>query len=80
MKMLGCFAALATAFAVGVGAGVIDAEVRDHNSQLSAVAARGDDQLSTRSGDDNGDGVIDEDESGWNCRTMGNRICGESEV
>jgi hypothetical protein len=31
-------------------------------------------------GDDNGDGVIDEDESGWDCRTMGNRICGTSLV
>jgi hypothetical protein len=27
-------------------------------------------------GDDNGDGTIDEDESGWNCHTMGNGICG----
>lgn len=27
-------------------------------------------------GDDNADGRIDEDESGWNCHTMGNRICG----
>ncbi|RYH50708.1 MAG: hypothetical protein EON54_15510 [Alcaligenaceae bacterium] len=27
-------------------------------------------------GDDNDDGVIDEDESGWNCATMGNRVCG----
>lgn len=27
-------------------------------------------------GDDNGDGFIDEDESGWDCATMGNRICG----
>ncbi|WP_439377843.1 hypothetical protein [Amycolatopsis lexingtonensis] len=27
-------------------------------------------------GDDNGDGVIDEDESGWDCTTMGNRVCG----
>ncbi|MEP9391146.1 hypothetical protein ABLE94_02655 [Gordonia sp. VNK1] len=27
-------------------------------------------------GDDNGDGIIDEDESGWDCATMGNRICG----
>lgn len=27
-------------------------------------------------GDDNADGVIDEDESGWDCRTMGNLICG----
>lgn len=27
-------------------------------------------------GDDNRDGVVDEDESGWDCRTMGNRQCG----
>ncbi|AEV52142.1 hypothetical protein [Rhodococcus phage RGL3] len=27
-------------------------------------------------GDDNGDGIIDEDESGWECEVMGNRICG----
>ncbi|EFV12960.1 hypothetical protein [Segniliparus rugosus] len=30
-------------------------------------------------GDDNGDGVIDEDESGWDCSTMGNGICGSEE-
>jgi hypothetical protein len=29
-----------------------------------------------RMGDDNRDGVVDEDESGFNCRTMGNRVCG----
>lgn len=27
-------------------------------------------------GDDNRDGRIDEDESGWDCRRMGNRACG----
>ncbi|WP_328491230.1 hypothetical protein [Streptomyces zaomyceticus] len=27
-------------------------------------------------GDDNGDGRVDEDESGWDCRTMGNGLCG----
>lgn len=27
-------------------------------------------------GDDNRDGRVDEDESGWDCRTMGNRQCG----
>lgn len=27
-------------------------------------------------GDDNGDGYVDEDESGWNCATMGNKVCG----
>ncbi|WP_459957301.1 hypothetical protein [Nocardia sp. IFM 10818] len=30
-------------------------------------------------GDDNGDGIIMEDESGWNCATMGNLICGPIE-
>lgn len=28
-------------------------------------------------GDDNGDGIVDEDESGWDCTTMGNMLCGE---
>jgi hypothetical protein len=27
-------------------------------------------------GDDNGDGHVDEDESGWDCRAMGNHRCG----
>lgn len=27
-------------------------------------------------GDDNNDGTIQEDESGWNCVTMGNKVCG----
>ncbi|MER5482590.1 hypothetical protein ABT024_05150 [Streptomyces sp. NPDC002812] len=27
-------------------------------------------------GDDNRDGLVDEDESGWDCRTMGNHACG----
>jgi hypothetical protein len=26
-------------------------------------------------GDDNGDGYVDEDESGWRCWSMGNRMC-----
>ncbi|MFJ2225626.1 hypothetical protein ACIOFY_36990 [Streptomyces anulatus] len=29
----------------------------------------------TLPGDDNRDGYVDEDESGWDCRTMGNRLC-----
>ena len=28
-------------------------------------------------GDDNENGIIEEDESGWDCTTMGNRVCGE---
>ena len=27
-------------------------------------------------GDDNGDGVVSEDESGWSCVDDGNRVCG----
>lgn len=34
------------------------------------------DDGTTPIGDDNHDGVIDEDESGWNCATMGNKVCG----
>lgn len=33
-------------------------------------------QVVTLVGDDNHDRYIDEDESGWICATMGNRICG----
>jgi hypothetical protein len=33
-------------------------------------------QLDALIGDDNGDGVIDEDESGWRCDSMGNLECG----
>lgn len=40
---------------------------------FASVAACADASLS---GDDNRDGIIMEDESGWDCRTMGNRICG----
>ncbi|MER7497087.1 hypothetical protein ABT033_31380 [Streptomyces pharetrae] len=29
-------------------------------------------------GDDNRDGVVDEDESGWDCHRMGNRRCGSA--
>ena len=31
-------------------------------------------------GDDDGNGIIMEDESGWDCASMGNRICGGTEV
>lgn len=34
------------------------------------------DQYAWEVGDDNADGIITEDESGWDCRTMGNLICG----
>ena len=40
------------------------------------AAPIGVDVYAFEAGDDNGDGVIMEDESGWDCATMGNRICG----
>ncbi len=27
-------------------------------------------------GDDNQNGIVEEDESGWSCADMGNRVCG----
>lgn len=33
-------------------------------------------EVVTVDGDDDGNGVIHEDESGWRCATMGNRVCG----
>lgn len=53
--------------------------------EVEVAAAAGDDTAgpeasrnghSSFAGDDNNDGVIQEDESGWDCTTMGNRICG----
>ncbi|MFF0754464.1 hypothetical protein [Streptomyces sp. NPDC004267] len=41
-----------------------------------ATAAAGKTTTVAPHGDDNGDGRIDEDESGWDCATMGNRQCG----
>lgn len=34
------------------------------------------DVYATEVGDDNNDGVVMEDESGWDCATMGNKVCG----
>jgi hypothetical protein len=40
------------------------------------VAHTGYDAYAAEVGDDNADGRIDEDESGWNCAEMGNLRCG----
>ncbi|NML55095.1 hypothetical protein HHL19_35800 [Streptomyces sp. R302] len=40
------------------------------------VAPRWSVEVAQGLGDDNADGRIDEDESGWNCHLMGNRLCG----
>jgi len=46
------------------------------SSPIASASPSRDDSSSSIAGDDNHDGVIDEDESGWDCRTMGNLICG----
>lgn len=51
----------------GIGIGYASAPAIETPDAVSTVAI---------TGDDNSDGIIDEDESGWNCETMGNRICG----
>ncbi|MEU3281453.1 hypothetical protein [Streptomyces antibioticus] len=48
-------------------------------SQADVVEAYNDGWTDGRAdlmGDDNRDGYVDEDESGWDCATMGNRECG----
>ncbi|MBM4616418.1 hypothetical protein GS534_24545 [Rhodococcus hoagii] len=52
----------------GIGIGYASAPAPADNTTRVAIA-----------GDDNSDGIIDEDESGWNCETMGNRICGPAD-
>lgn len=53
----------------GIGIGYASAPVTVETSAAPAILA----------GDDNRDGIIDEDESGWNCETMGNGICGPAD-
>ena len=59
------------AFAVGYGVGWAQEDTIAVPIPAPAVV-----NVAPLVGDDNGDGVIDEDESGWDCRTMGNRVCG----
>ncbi|MGW7090010.1 hypothetical protein ACWGH2_41875 [Streptomyces sp. NPDC054871] len=47
---------------------------------FGAARADGTPRPTATVGDDNRDGRIDEDESGWDCRTMGNRVCGPDTV
>ncbi|MFJ8301312.1 hypothetical protein ACIQ9R_36175 [Streptomyces sp. NPDC094447] len=56
--------AVLAAYAMGVA---LDIAAADAAGRTATVAPHG---------DDNGDGRIDEDESGWDCTTMGNRRCG----
>jgi hypothetical protein len=71
---------LGTGLALGLalapyGLAVPDVAVT-HGTFASLEPAPGYDAYAVEAGDDNEDGVIEEDESGWDCPTMGNRICG----
>ncbi|MFF1600741.1 hypothetical protein ACFVYV_25085 [Streptomyces mirabilis] len=76
-----------TAYNAGWKAGV---DALGHGKHATAPAASGDandagtvawadgwiDGQADALGDDNRDGRIEEDESGWDCHRMGNRVCG----
>jgi hypothetical protein len=49
---------------------------RDHRDQPSQRTGRCVDVYAYEVGDDNADGIIAEDESGWSCVDDGNKICG----
>ncbi|MFI8206661.1 hypothetical protein [Streptomyces sp. NPDC085937] len=54
-----------------------DATMDDFRADRQATVTSG---QADALGDDNRDGRIDEDESGWDCRTMGNRQCGTASL
>ena len=65
-------AAIGAALALGFAAaphGTAQPDTVDHYDAYAAEV-----------GDDNADGRIDEDESGFDCRVMGNRICGPGAI
>ncbi|MFD9248324.1 hypothetical protein [Streptomyces bottropensis] len=76
--LLGLLALLVLAAAAVIGA---VRSAPDRAPRPVVTVAVGDDQddgtvTADLRGDDNRDGRVDEDESGWDCRTMGNRVCG----
>ncbi|GAA2439248.1 hypothetical protein [Streptomyces glaucus] len=48
----------------------------DRNAADTAYSEGWTDGRADLMGDDNRDGIVDEDETGWDCATMGNRQCG----
>jgi hypothetical protein len=60
--------------ALGGGVALSFAAALHGTAHADTVA--GYDAYAAEVGDDNADGRIDEDESGWDCWTMGNRHCG----
>lgn len=81
MKTMQAVAAGVLSFGVVLGLGymsdVAGANALDDSICVTAPEYAG--QFCGDPGDDNGDGFIEEDESGWDCRTMGNHICGPVE-
>lgn len=74
-------ALLAVATAAGVGAQVTPTTLGAGYGAPAHSAPAADHAAPLEAGDDNGDGVIDEDESGWDCSTMGNGMCaGDTEA
>jgi hypothetical protein len=65
---------------IGVHTGEVQLCDEGNDIGPSALAHTGYDAYAAEVGDDNADGTITEDESGWDCRTMGNRICGPGNV
>ena len=69
--------ALALLLAKGVlGTGLVVGLAVAPHAPAAHAAPIGVDAYAYEVGDDNADGIIMEDESGWDCTTMGNRICG----
>ncbi|SEE82976.1 hypothetical protein SAMN05216483_6689 [Streptomyces sp. 2131.1] len=74
--------AVGTAVIILGAAGTIaasDATPADFAPKSDAVTTYNDGWIDGRAdlmGDDNRDGRVDEDETGWDCATMGNRECG----
>jgi hypothetical protein len=59
-----------------LGAGLVLGLAAAPNSMAHDVAVAHYDVFAYEVGDDNGDGVVAEDESGWSCVDDGNKICG----
>lgn len=73
-------AGAAVVILAGLGAlGASDATPADFAPKDDTVTAYNDGWTDGRAdlmGDDNRDGLVDEDETGWDCRRIGNRVSG----
>lgn len=59
-----------------LGAGVVLGLVAAPHGTAHIGTVVGYDAYTAEVGDDNGDGVVSKDESGWSCVDDGNRVCG----